>query len=82
MGQDAAFRCIFTLLGIRPIFVTTDELFRNPRQIVQTIAAAMQVGMNERELDRAIELGAPYLRGSEKKTGLEEHFKRMVFRGA
>jgi LPS sulfotransferase NodH len=82
MGQDAAFRCIFTLLGIRPIFVTTDELFRNPRHIIQTIAAAIQVGINERELDRAIELGASYARATEKKTGLEEHFKRAVFRGA
>lgn len=82
MAQDAAFRCVFTMLGIRPIFVTTDELFRNPRHVVQTIAAALQVGINERELDRAIELSASYRRGSDKSTGLEEHFKRVVFRGA
>ena len=82
MGQDAAFRCMFTLLGIRPIFVTTDELLRNPRHVVQMIAAAIKVEINEHQLDRAIELGASYRPVTEKSTGLEEHFKRIVFRGA
>ena len=30
MGQDAGFRCMLLLLGIRPFFVTTDELFCAP----------------------------------------------------
>jgi hypothetical protein len=38
MSQDASFRCIFTLLGIRPLFVTTDELFSNPGNVVRKIA--------------------------------------------
>src|SRR5262249_55303071 len=41
MGQDVAFRCTFTLLGIRPFFVTTDELFRNPRDAIRNVANIM-----------------------------------------
>jgi LPS sulfotransferase NodH len=83
MGQDAGFRCMFALLSIRPIFVTTDELFSDPRPIVHKIADTIQVAVNEGELDRAIELSAPYGRDREKSTaGFVEHFKRVVFRRA
>jgi LPS sulfotransferase NodH len=83
MGQDAGLRCIFALLGIRPIFVTTDELFGDPRQVVRRIADTMRLPVNEGELERAIKLSASYGRDREKATaGLAEHFKRVVFRGA
>ena len=80
MGEDASFRCIFTLLGIRPLFVTTDELFGNSRQVVCKIAGTMEVPVNEVELERAIELSAPYGRDTAKATaGLVEHFRRVIF---
>ena len=83
MGQDAGFRCMFTLLSIRPIFVTTDELFSDPRRIIRRIADALRLAVNEDELDRAIELSAPYSHGREKSAAeFAEHFKRVVFRGA
>jgi LPS sulfotransferase NodH len=83
MGQDAGFRCMFTLLSIRPIFVTTDELFSDPRHVVHRIADAMRLAVNEGELDRAIKLSAPYGRDHKRSTaGFAEHFKRVVFRGA
>ncbi len=81
MGEDAGFRCMFTLLGIRPLFVTTDELFREPRSVVQKIAAAAGVAINEGDLSQAIEQSAPY--GGNRQTGtsaLAEDFKRVVFR--
>jgi trehalose 2-sulfotransferase len=80
MSQDASFRCIFTLLGIRPLFVTTDELFSNSREVVCKIAGTFGVPVNDAELERAIELGAPYGRDTAKATaGLAEHFKRVIF---
>lgn len=83
MGQDAGFRCMFALLGIQPIFVTSDDLFSEPRRVVQKISDAMQVAVNGVDLDHAIALSAPYGRDREKSTsGFAEHFKRVVFRSA
>jgi trehalose 2-sulfotransferase len=80
MAQDAGFRCIFTLLGIRPLFVTTDELFSSPGNVVRKIAGLMGLPVNEGELERALELSAPYGRDHAKTmAGLVEHFKRVVF---
>jgi hypothetical protein len=42
MGQDAGFRCMFALLGIRPFFVTTDELFCSPGNVVRKIAGLVR----------------------------------------
>jgi LPS sulfotransferase NodH len=83
MGQDAAFRCMFALLGIRPFFVTTDELFRSPRQVLRNIAGIMDLSVNENGLEHALEASAPYGRDYKKTTiDLGEHFKRIVFGGA
>ena len=83
MGQDAGFRCLFTLAGIKPIFVPSAELFADPRAIVGKIAEAMRVPVNEGELEQALALSARY--GSEKKkipSRLAEQFKRVAFGGA
>jgi LPS sulfotransferase NodH len=81
MGEDAGFRCMFALLGIRPLFVTTDELFREPRHIVRKIATALGVVANEDDLGHAIEQSVPYSGNRETGTStLAEHFKRVVFR--
>jgi LPS sulfotransferase NodH len=83
MGQDAGFRCMFALLGIRPFFVTTDELFRNPRHVLRDIASIMGLSVNESALDHALAVSAPYSRDIKKTTTeLSEHFKQIVFGGA
>ena len=80
MGQDAGFRGMFALLGIRPFFVTTDELFSSPGNVVWKIADLMGLPVNEGGLERAVELSAPYGRDHAKAiAGLVEHFKRVVF---
>jgi LPS sulfotransferase NodH len=81
MGEDAGFRCMFTLLGIRPLFVTTDELFGDARAVVHRIAEALTVPINEIELNHAIEASIAY-KGNREKSTLDrsEHFKRVVFR--
>jgi LPS sulfotransferase NodH len=82
MGQDAAFRGMFALLGIRPLFVTTDELFRNPRQVLRNIADVMDLSVNESGFEQALEVTAPYGRDHKKTTiDLSEHFRRIVFGG-
>jgi LPS sulfotransferase NodH len=83
MCQDAGFRCMFALLGIRPFFVTTDELFRNPRQVIGNIADSIGLSVNESALGDALAVSAPYGRDNKKPaTELGEHFKRIVFGGA
>jgi len=80
MGQDAGFRCMFALLGIRPLFVTTDELFSSPGNVVRKIAELVGLPVNEGGLECALELSAPYGRDYAKAVdGLAEHFKRVVF---
>jgi LPS sulfotransferase NodH len=80
MGQDAGFRCMFTLAGIRPYFVTTDELFSSPVEVVRKIARVMKLAVNETELERALGLSAPYGRDHAKATArLAEQFKRVIF---
>ena len=80
MGQDAGFRCLFTLLGIRPIFITTDELFRDPLSLVRRIGDAMELAVNEADLIDAIELSVPYGRSYEKSNvALAPYFKRVAF---
>ncbi len=83
MSQDAGFRCMFAMLGIRPFFVTTDELFRNPRHVLRNIANIMNLPVNESGLEHALEVSAPYGRANKSTaTELGEHFKRMIFGGA
>ena len=82
VGEDAGFRRLFVLLGIRPIFVTTDELFQDPRNIVLSIAQAMSLSIHENALERAIACSAPYGRDKESETavaGLAERFRRLAF---
>ena len=83
MGQDAGFRCLFALAGIKPIFVTMAELFDRPREVVGKIADAMQLPFNSAALDQATALSAAYGRDRTRAVeGLAEHFKRIAFGGA
>lgn len=80
LSQDSGFRTLFGLLGVKPFFVTTDELSSNPRGVVGAIADDMKLPVNENEPGAALEWSAPYGRRHLKQTaGLTEHFKRMVF---
>lgn len=82
VGEDAGFRGLFVLLDIHPIFVTTDELFREPRAVVGRIAAAMGLTINEGPLADAIARSAPYGRDREREkaiSGLAESFKKIAF---
>ncbi len=82
MGQDAGFRCLFTLAGINPIFVTTNDLFVDPVAVVGKIASAMQLPVNSAELDQAISVSASYGRERRKATaGLADYFKQVAFGG-
>ena len=82
VGEDAGFRGLFVLLNIRPIFITTDELFREPRNVGARIAAAVAVPVNESALAEAIALSAAYghERAREKAvSGLGETFRKIPF---
>ena len=82
MGQDAGFRCLFTLAGLKPIFVTSADLFDTPRQVIAKIADAMQLPVKSSELDQAIAVSAAYGRDRTKSVSkLTEHFKRIAFGG-
>jgi len=55
-------------------------MFSNSRQVVCKIAGTLGAPVNDAELERAIQLGAPYGRDTAKATaGLAEHFKRVIF---
>ncbi len=82
LSEDAGFRGLFVLLGIRPIFMTTDELSRDPKSLVRRIGETMGVPMNEEALDHSIAASAPYGRESERKramAGLADKFKKIPF---
>lgn len=82
LDEDAGFRGLFVLLGIRPIFITTDELGRDPRSLVRRIGEATGVPVNEEALQRSIAASAPYDREQQREramAGLAEQFKRIPF---
>ncbi len=82
VGEDAGFRTLFALLDIRPIFVTTDELFREPGAVVGRIAKAMALAIDEEALAGAIARSAPYGRDRQREqavSGLAERFKKIAF---
>lgn len=82
MGQDAGFRCLFTLAGIKPIFVTSTELFADPRAIIGKIAHAAGLPVNAEALDQALAVSAPYSRDRKKiASKLTENFRRIAFGG-
>jgi LPS sulfotransferase NodH len=60
--DDANFRRLFILAGIRPIFCEFSQLFSDPHSMVGKIADALGVTVNHEGLDRMIELGGRYER--------------------
>jgi len=58
--EDAGFRRLFILSGIRPIFVEFDQLIQESRSVVEKIAIALAVPINYEGLDQALALAGPY----------------------
>jgi LPS sulfotransferase NodH len=82
LDEDAGFRRLFVLLGIRPLFVTSDDLFADPDRIVRRIGEAMSVAVDEDGMRQAIAASAPYGRDGQHETsiaGLKELFKKVTF---
>jgi LPS sulfotransferase NodH len=83
ISEDAGLRRLFVLLGIRPLFITSDELFQNPRNVVQRIADSLGMPVNEAALQEAIAHGATYKRESKRQTKVREfpnEFKEVAFK--
>jgi LPS sulfotransferase NodH len=82
LGEDSGFRGLFVLLGIRPLFVTSDDLFADPGGIVRRIAEAISVAVDEEGLRRALSASAPYRPAQQRAistAGLKELFKNCIF---
>ena len=82
IDADAGFRSLFVLLGIRPLFVTTDELFGEPHRVIRRIADATGTAVDEDALQRAIACSAAYGRDGEGESafsGLTERFRKIAF---
>jgi trehalose 2-sulfotransferase len=82
LGEDAGFRGLFAVLGVRPLFVTSDELFGEPRRVVTRIADAMTVPVDKTRLEQAIALSAPYPRDQQHQksiAGLAERLRKIAF---
>lgn len=81
--EDAGLRRLFVLLGIRPLFFTSDELFQNPYSVVSRIAERLGTPVNEAALKEAIAHGATYKRESKRQTKMPEfsnEFREVAFK--
>ena len=81
--EDAGLRRLFVLLGIRPLFFTSDELFQNPHNVVSRIADSLGMPVDEATLQEAIAHGATYKRESKSQTKVPEfsnEFKEIAFK--
>lgn len=75
--EDANFRRLFILAGIRPIFCEFSQLFRDPHSTVAKIADTLGVAVNYEALDRMIKLGGQYER-AELATDREQMLKEKL----
>jgi LPS sulfotransferase NodH len=83
VSHDAGFRQLFVLLGIRPIFVTTDDLFQQPQSVVGRIADAMTLSVNYERLEHAIACSASYGGDQSRQNaiaGLADAFRKIAFK--
>jgi len=58
--EDAGFRRLFMVSGIRPIFVEFHQLVREPRSVIETIGQALAVPPDHAGLEKALALSGPY----------------------
>jgi LPS sulfotransferase NodH len=82
-GEDAGFRTLFALAGIKPYYLAMEELFRTPREIVGRIAGALDMPVNENALARMIAASKPYPRDEaayvRATEGLAEPLRHLAF---
>ena len=81
--DDGRLRILFTMLGIRPFFLSMDDLFAEPKLAVNRIAQAFGSPLNEERLDEAIAVSKRYSRASRNgncSDSIRDLFKPIVFR--
>jgi len=82
-GEDAGFRELFALAGIKAHYLSMEELFRAPREVVGRIAEALHVPLNESALARMIAESKPYPRDeaahARATEGLALPLRRIAF---
>ncbi len=74
--EEAGFRRLFVLSGIRPLFVEFEQLIREPRFIVEKIAHALSVPVNCQGLGKALALTGPY----DKKPGNDQGREEIILK--
>jgi LPS sulfotransferase NodH len=82
ISEDAGFRGLFILLGIRPIFVTTEELIEDAGSVVRRIGQVLDIPVNEDALKCSIATSAPYGHEQEREravAGLADRFRKIAF---
>ncbi len=77
VSDDANFRRLFALAGIRPIFCEYEDLCRDPRAIVGRVADALGAPVDRDRLEKAIAHGARYARQADD-TDREEALRRLM----
>ncbi|SRR5581483_6536061 len=83
-AEDTGFRKLFAMTNIAPIFLTTNQLFAAPREIVCELARQMGVEPNVTALDAMIAASAPSLPDESVRRkaydDLSNDLKRKAFR--
>jgi LPS sulfotransferase NodH len=82
IAEDAGFRKLFGLLGIRPIFITTEQLFADSQAVVASIGRAVNVSIDENALKNMIALSSPYPRAAGAKSamnGIRQALRERAF---
>ena len=81
--DDGRFRVLFAMLGIRPLFLSMDDLFAQPKAAIGRVAQVLGVRANEGRLDEALAVSKRYSHADRKQTFAEDIrgiFKPIVFR--
>jgi LPS sulfotransferase NodH len=66
VGEDAGFRRLFARFNVHPHFITTEDLFAQPRAVVEGIASALGASIDSDALNSAIAASKPYLRRTDR----------------
>lgn len=80
---DVQFRLLFTMLGIRPIFLLMDDFFADPRGAVTRLGKAVGVSVDEARLTDALAASKRYEhtgKNAPSSTDLGNIFRPIIFR--
>lgn len=84
IAEDAGFRKLFAMTNIAPVFLTTEQLFRTPKEIVCELARLAGVEPDVAALEAMIAKSAPYPVSEDALQkaydGLSSDLKRRAFR--